>query len=152
MGIELPGSLKDTEAWSPNAILGPGWHICDIDSVEEGTSSGGHPQAMLQLVSPQGEIRDWIVIVEATLGKIRQLTDAAGIESDQAEFPSDKLVGKSVAVFVALEPDRNDPTKPPRSRVKAYDTPENAKNKVSTDLPADTSGMGGSGGNDDLPF
>lgn len=149
--------LKDmdkVDAWSGGGILGAGAHTVYVDRAEEGTSSGGHPQIELEFRSAQGagSIRDWLVCIESTAGKVRSLLDATGIEPQAGEwqFEPRMLVGRKLDIRVSEEPDRNDPSKT-RSRVQEYAT----AGALATDVPADTSGLpagNGAAKDDNLPF
>ena len=102
--------LKDAEEWTGGGILGPGYHEVKIAKAMEGESSGGHPQIELEFdgVGNPGSIRDWLVITPNTVGKLKQLTTAAGITIDSDEFDATKLLGQRLSIFVAEEPDRQD--------------------------------------------
>jgi hypothetical protein len=126
------------QAWEVNdsPILGHGDYVCTINVKDgKGNSSGGHPQVEINLEDDGGAgyITDWIVVIPATIGKWVQLTDAAGVDrpADDEVTPEGtgfrfkasylvKLDGKKVGVIVRSEPNRNDPTKPPKDRVKGY--------------------------------
>ena len=150
LGIKVEG-IKDAEAWSSGVMLGIGWHEVKIEDAEEGKTKNGNPQIEMEFVSPQGSIRDWLVIVEATMGKVAQLLDAVGIDrSGIDELDPKTLIGKKLAIFVGEEPDYNDPAKK-RKRVQSYAD----KAPDGSIMPADTNGLGGSGPADadgDIPF
>jgi hypothetical protein len=156
------------QAWSVSegtgSILPEGDHVVEILSCEgSGTSSGGYPQLELQVGNADGQIRDWIVVIPSTIGKVVQLTDAAGLERPNeaqvlSEGPGyrldpkylDQLVGRQVGVLVRQEPDRNDPTRM-RDRVKGYVTAGSiAKSDIPQDpsIPASPSVVD----DDDIPF
>jgi len=122
-------NLDGVDAWAGGALLSPGTHICRITEAAEGKSTGGHPQIELSLEAidgPEqgGTIKDWIVIVQATLGKVKQLFDAAGYEPPPGDFAFDAsaLVGRTVKIIVREEP-KGDGSSDTRNRVKAYDAP-----------------------------
>lgn len=138
--------LKDmdkVEAWT-GGILPVGPHIVTIEKVEEGKSSGGHDQLELEFVATdgQGSIRDWLVVIPSTYGKVKQLLDACGIDTESGDwdFKPDTLRDKTLGIRVGEEPDRQDATKM-RKRVLAYIPADDA---AKTDVPASN--------NDDLPF
>jgi hypothetical protein len=159
------------KAWSVNegsgGILPAGEHLTEVLEVEgDGWSSGGYPQIVVTVGNDDGQIRDWIVVIPSTIGKVAQLTDAAGLErpSDaqvEADGPGyrldpkylQKLVGKKVGVVVRDEPDRNDPTRT-RQKVAGF-VPADA---VKSDVPSDTSQFAptatvpSSVADDDIPF
>jgi hypothetical protein len=147
MGIKVK-DLDQVEAWKGGAILPPGRHTVTITKAEEGTSSGNYPQVELEFSSDQGSIRDWIVFTENTLGKARQLLDAAGIapEGGEWDFPTERLPGKRLSILVQEQPDRNDPTKT-RTKVVSYEDLSQAT-PGSSDPFAGVSGSN----DDDVPF
>jgi hypothetical protein len=128
-------------------ILPAGEHLVAVHEIDgTTTSSGGYPQIVVTLGNPEGTIRDWIVVIPSTIGKVVQLTDAAGLERPtdeqvEADGPGyrldpkylGKLVGKQIGVVVRDEADRNDPTRT-RQRVAGY-VPASAVKK--TDVPTD---------------
>lgn len=148
----IPMNLNEVETWSGAEILPAGRHTCKVAEAKESVSSGGHDQIELELEATDGEfvgasIRDWIVITPATLGKVRQVLEAASVSIPEGEFKLDvqSLVGSLVAVTVREE-EYDGKT---RNRVKAYDHPKE------TDVPADTAGLPTNGSvkkDDDLPF
>jgi hypothetical protein len=124
------------KAWNVSeggGILPAGEHVVQIVDVEgDGNSSGGYPQIVVNAGNDEGTIRDWIVVIPSTIGKVVQLTDAAGldrpsdaqVDADGAGYRLDpryldKLVGKQVGVVVRDEPDRQDPTRT-RQRVAGW--------------------------------
>jgi hypothetical protein len=108
-------------------------YLCTIREVDgAATSSGNFPQIDVKVGNADGAITDWIVVIPATIGKVVQLTDAAGLPrpTDQQVKPDGdgyrlhpdylaQLIDKQVGVFVRSEPDRMDATKT-RDRVKGY--------------------------------
>lgn len=127
------------EAWevSTDTILPAGDYrvkVMDIDGA--GNSSGGHPQIELRLGNAVGAIRDWIVVIPSTQGKVTQLFDALGLDrptNDQVATegtgwrftPSylDQAHGREVGIVVREEPDMKDPSRT-RTRVKGYVKPD----------------------------
>ena len=123
------------EAWevSTGTMLPEGDHFVKVIEIDgTGTSSGGHPQIELRVGNAEGSIRDWIVVIPSTVGKVVQLTDALGLERpSDAEVKEEgtgyrfsqtylgKLIGKPVGVVIRDEPDRMDPSKT-RTRVQGY--------------------------------
>jgi hypothetical protein len=138
--------VDKAEAWAVGGILPPGWHNVQIISAEESQSSGGHPQIELDLesVSGDGKIKDWIVVMAQTLGKVRQLIDAAGvdIQAGEWEFDPATLKGCAVSILVREEPKYGDPStmvnkvvgyEPPRANL-AMDA-ANGSHKTHDDIP-----------------
>lgn len=125
-------NLSGVEAWSPSTILQPGVHTCRIHAEPAlSQSSGGYPQLEMELTSTAGlgNVRDWLVIIPSTYGKVAMLLTAAGVPIPEEEFDPDDLPkmveGKVVEVHVGEEPDnrggRNaDGTPKMRTRVQGY--------------------------------
>ncbi len=131
--------LKDmdkTEAWSSNVMLPVGWHTVTITEAEEGKSSNDNPQIELRLEGENGSIRDWLILTEKSMGKIKAAIVACGIEvkGGSWDFDAETMVGRQVRIFVGEEDDRQNPGQK-RKRVMAYD-------QAGTDVPDDG----------DLPF
>lgn len=121
-------------AWDvSDTILSQGDHLVEILEVDgTGNSSGGHPQIELKSGNADGSIRDWIVVIPTSIGKVVQLTDAVGLDRPTDEQVTEEgtgyrldptylgqLIGKKVGVIVRTEPNRNDPSKT-RDVVKGY--------------------------------
>ena len=144
--------LKDfdkAEAWSEAPRLPLGWSDVKIESVEEGKSSNNNPQLTIEYGNSQGSIREWLVVVEATYGKLKALTDAAGIVVEGEDFDPQTLVGKSIGIYIEEEPSRKDPTQTFRN-VSAHRPAGQG-----SDIPGDTEGLpaaNGQGADDDIPF
>lgn len=123
------------------SILSAGDHLVKVIDLDgEGNSKNGYPQIEVKLGNDQGDIRDWIVVIPSTIGKVVQLTDAAGLERpNDTEVSLEgsgyrftptylaRLLGKEVGVIVREEPDRNDPSRT-RTRVQGYVT----RDKITT--------------------
>jgi hypothetical protein len=131
--------FKSTEAWdvSTERILGEGNHVVEIKDARVGTSSGGHPQIELQLGNSEGEIRDWLVITQASIGKVVALAQSADmalpdddeIEGDGLRLKQvyvDRFVGRQVGIVVRDEPSYKDPDKTV-SKVQGYVEPARLK-------------------------
>ena len=104
--------LKDmdkVEAWSGTGgtLLGVGPHNVTIETVEEGKSGNDNPQLELELTGEAGSIRDWIVVVPQTYGKVKSVLEAAGITVQEGDwdFNPQSLVGKRVRIIVGEEAD-----------------------------------------------
>lgn len=162
------------DAWEASGgFLTAGDHVCRVLAIDgTGDSSGGYPQIEVKVGNADGEIRDWIVVIPSTLGKVKQLYEAVGLpDPTEDEFQEeenglrvsqaylDQLLDKPIGVIVREEPDFNDPTKT-RDRVKAYVA---ASKIAKSDIPSDTAGLADTkvGGHtfksaiaddDDLPF
>lgn len=112
------GSMQNVEAWKAGGPPPPGTYLARIDSAEEGTSSGGHPELQLSWTVIDGEydgaeIREWLVYTPAAIGKFKALIQATGVEVNQedAELQPDALIGRHALIVVRTEPGRNDSTK-----------------------------------------
>lgn len=142
------GSLKDVEAWSGGgAYLGIGTHPAEITSASEGESSGGHPQFELEWTAIGGEqkdgtIKEWLVVIASTKGKLKGLLEACGVEITDAldEVNPSDLEGLQCNIVVRKEnPDDKYP------RVMGY--------LPLSEIPADTTGLNGSSETDErIPF
>jgi hypothetical protein len=121
--------FAEAEVWSVGGDFLPrGDHTAKVMDVEKGRSTNGYPQVMVQVGNEQGSIRDWIVVIQSTLGKVVQLTEALGLGRPQpGQFNevngeiilSDAYVnswkGRDVGVRVGQR--NNDPSK---DEVKGY--------------------------------
>lgn len=140
----MTNAFHNTEAWevSTERILGEGNHIVDIKDAHMSTSSGGHPQIELEFGNTEGKIRDWLVITDASIGKVVQLVQSVGMalpEDDDIEgglrlkqVYVDRLVGHKVGIVVRDEPSYKDPEKT-ISRVQGYVDPARLKG---SDVPS----------------
>ena len=145
MAISIP-DLEQVEAWKSSPMISRvGWHDVTIVEAEEGKSGNDNPEFQLQFSGDEGSIRDWVQVTEATLGKIKSLVQAVGLEFSGGDLAAEKFRNRRLSIFVGTEPDRDDPTKE-RHRVKGY--------RARSDLPADTTGFesNGSDTGDDIPF
>lgn len=140
-------NLNEVEAWKSGAFLGIGTHPAEIVSASEGKSSGGHDQFELEWAATDGPekgstIKEWIVVMESTKGKVVALLEACGVTIPPGEFNvgPEQLKGLKAAIVVRKEPDDKYPN------VKGY--------LPISDLPADTTGMNSSASSadDKLPF
>lgn len=122
-------NLDREEAWKVSNILPPGWHTCKITEAAETQSGSGNPQIELDLEAiggdnPGGTIKDWIVVVPQTYGKVKQLLQAAAVPVEAGDWALDVTVlrGREVSVLVRQEPKFDDPTKTV-NRVAGYEMP-----------------------------
>jgi hypothetical protein len=122
-------------AWDVRSgnMLPAGDHVCEIYDIEGGgNSSGGYPQIELRVGNADGEMRDWIVVLPSTVGKVVQLTDAVGVDRPAPEQVKqegagfridarylDQMHGKKVGVMVRSEPDNRNPGQY-RDRIVGY--------------------------------
>lgn len=150
--IEL--NLDGVEAWSGAGTLPPGQHVCKIEEATEGTSSGGNPQVELLLRATGGDtagasIRDWIIVIPSTLGKVRQFLEAARCAIPQGDFafPTGQLTGRSVLVTVREE-EYGGKT---RARVVAYEPATDFAGNGGDPQPA-LAASGPAHRDDDIPF
>lgn len=119
-------NLNEVDTWEGGEILPPGTYVCQIDEAQEGTSSGGHPQIELSLRAlgsehNGGTIRDWIVVLDTTLGKVKSLLEAASVRIPEGDFDLDPTIleGQRVQILVREEPYEQKL----RSKVKGYSPP-----------------------------
>jgi hypothetical protein len=122
MTLEL--DLTGVEAWAAGDILPSGTHTVEVTESKEGTSSGGHPQVELDLrcVAGQyvdGTIKDWIVVIPKTAGKVKQILEAFGVANldGKVSFEASDLKGKRANIVVREEPYDGQM----KSKVKAYE-------------------------------
>jgi hypothetical protein len=139
------------EAWeaSTDTILSAGDHVVKVMEIDgSGNSSGGHPQIELRMSNDLGSLRDWIVVIPSTVGKVTQLFEALGLDrptDDQVVQDAtgwrfdpkylDQAHGRQVGVIVREEPDRQDPTRM-RTRVKGYVKPDTIGSDVTSPTAA----------------
>lgn len=115
--LDLTG-IEAEEAWGSAAVLPPGRHLCRITEAREGQSSGGYSQLELRLEAIDGpqagfSIGDKQVVTPGSLGKVRQILEAAGVDVSEGmgAFEPHTLLGRRVVVFVGQEPGMSDPSK-----------------------------------------
>jgi hypothetical protein len=103
---------KAADPWkvSETTILPKGNYVVSIDSVDVGRSKNGHPQLVIQLSCPDGEIRDYRVITPASFGGVLNLAVASGAELSEP---------MKVGIVVDEKPKQNDPQYM-RSEVQGY--------------------------------
>jgi hypothetical protein len=155
--------FSNEERWDPTSalLIDVGNWVATIKEADTGKSSGGYPQIELRVVKGDSSLRAWVVITPASLGKVVQLTDAAGlpnpgsvdVESDEFKAYVKQLEGKQVGIIVRDVPRNDDPSRLKRS-IEAFCTPAEVP-QADADVPADTSGLVGSGTakqDDDIPF
>lgn len=139
------GALDEVEAWKGGVYLPVG--VFDVKCTHEAhvESSKGNPQIELEWEAIEGEhkgasIKDWVVVIPSTLGKVKGLMEACGVDIPKGEFelkPNDFL-GLHCRIVVRKEDGDEYP------RVRAYTT---------SDLPMpDTSGMNGTTEDERIPF
>lgn len=148
MSFEL--DMTDVETWTTGDILPPGHHEIQVVSSDQGQSSGGHPQLELELTATGGEyeggsIRDWIVVIPSTAGKVKQLLEALGVEvpNGALSFNAGDLVDKRARILVREEQGQDGKL---RSKVKSYEASEGEPAAAGVD------GAGAKQDKDPLPF
>jgi len=144
-------NLDGVEAWSGGGgALPDGDYWVKITDADEGRSKGGYPQIELELEVIAGDLtgsstRDWVVITENSLGRVRALLEAANLEIPPGQFSLDavRLVGRSVEIVVRSEVHGGKK----RSRVKAYQ-------RIESDVPSDSVPIatGASAKDEEIPF
>lgn len=148
-------NLDGVEAWNAGQILPPGKHVVRIEDASEGTSSGGHPQLEVEFaaVDGTGSIRDWLVVTQGAMGKIRAFLEAAGIQIPEGPFQvaASALRGARLQIVVAEEPDYRDPDKK-RSRVMGYLSAPGAVAGNGRAVEVQQQPSGGFSPDDDIPF
>lgn len=145
--MTFTAELKDVEAWSGGDLLPPGNYEVEVTEALEGKSSSDNPQLELELTAISGEhkdgsIRDWIVVIPTTAGKVKQILGAFGVGDNldgTVKFEASDLMGKRARIVVRNETyDGKE-----RTRVKAY---EESKGEA----PASSNGK--KSDEEDLPF
>jgi hypothetical protein len=82
--ITQDNPFAQAETWSVGGDFLPrGDHAVEVTSAELGRSTNNYPQVLIQVGNEQGSIKDWIVVIPSTLGKVVQLTEALGIGRPQ---------------------------------------------------------------------
>jgi hypothetical protein len=133
--MTLNVDLTDVEAWAGGIITPPFDGLVEVDDAEEGASSGGHPQFMLELRAVEGEqagstIRDWIVVTPQSAGRVKQVLEAMGVSNldGPVAFDAPELIGKRCRIVVREEPYNGEM----KTRVKAYQPAGAATNGASS--------------------
>lgn len=117
-------SLDGVEPWKGGGvILRTGTHPVRVVD-EEIKLDGDHPVVVVTLEAiggdeKGGEIRDWIHVTEASLGRVAQIYEAFNVEVPAGEFEWISLMGKQAKAVVREKPGRDDPSKT-FSEVAAY--------------------------------
>jgi hypothetical protein len=120
-------NLDGVEPWKGGSVLPPGRYLCRCTDAEEGRSKGGHFEVHLTWEATTGEhtggqIQDWVQVTESSLGKVRQLLEAARISIPSGEFSlTAQQFRGATAEVVVREGTKQDGT--PRMEVAAYNPP-----------------------------
>ena len=129
----MSNPFRQSDPWevSLDSMLPAGNHVVRIEECTTGHSRNNFPQLELRLVNNQGAIRDWMVITEASVGKVVALANAAKVDLptdadiidtaklELSEAYASKFIGKTVGVVIRNEPDYKDATQE-RARVQGY--------------------------------
>lgn len=102
MPFKIP-SPSEGAPISGNPYLGEGTHEVVVDEVEEGTSSGGHPQLQVTFKNDAGQtIRDWLYPTRAAF-RVQGLWEAAGLAwpEEGGEIDESDLLGRRLLIVVA---------------------------------------------------
>jgi hypothetical protein len=152
--------LSKTDAWRADDQLPPGTYLMKIIEAEDGTSSGGNPQIVLDLAVVGGEWkgaekRDWITVTEASLGRVVQVLQAFDYPIPEGEFELKvaDLVGRTAEVVLRPESwtDREGNARE-GVKVKGYRRPGTSSD-VDNDASGFANGNGGTPQKDEkLPF
>lgn len=144
--------LTGVEAWAPDTTPPPGSYPCTLTEIKAGQSSGGHDQLEMSWTVLGGshagaEVRDWLVVVPATRGKVVNLLQSCG-KDIPAEFDlaadAGSLQGSNATVVLRQEPSFKNPDRMV-TRVAGY-------KPLSESAAAAAAGNGGVPAGDDLPF
>jgi hypothetical protein len=155
--IDLSG-MDEVEAWkSPTGgILAAGTYLVACTSAEVGKSSTQKAQIEVELEADSGigSIRDWITVTDKSLGRVKAILIAFGIEPEQianlGAFDVGALVGRKVSITVIEKPNVNDPSKM-RSEITTY-RPASDHPGDSTAAPAAAGPSTGPADTSGLPF
>lgn len=109
MRVKLPKSLNDVESSSREPI-DAGTYDAVISNITEKTgASSGKPYLSLELTVADSDedfggrkVFDNVSLAENALWKLKQLTDATGIEIDD-EFDTEDFLGEEVTIVVDIE-------------------------------------------------
>lgn len=117
-------SLDGVEPWKGGGvILRTGTHPVRVVE-EEIKLDGDHPVVVLTLGAiggkeEGGEIRDWVHVTEASLGRVAQIYEAFNVDVPSGEFEWIPLMNRQAKAIVREKPGRDDPSKT-FSEVAAY--------------------------------
>lgn len=120
-------NLDGVEPWKGGDILPIGDHLSRAVEVEEGKSSGGHFQLEVTWEAVAGDftggqIRDWVVVTENSMGKVKSLLMSCGVDVPAGAFAlsADMIKGRAAMILVRNQPK---PDGTPQNRVVAYQAP-----------------------------
>jgi hypothetical protein len=157
--IPVDKTFNETEAWSGSVYLRPGAHIVRVVEAkdDEPTKKNNHPQLILNMEAIAGDeqgasTRDWITVIPATYGKVKQVAEAFGVEIANG-VDAKAFVGK-VAKIVVRPEEKRDGSGGTVDRVQAYKALNDAE-KVQATFPGAKEikdGDGASGAEEDVPF
>ena len=104
-------NLDNVEAWKGGDILPKGTHLVRAVEVEEGTSSGKHYQLEITWEAIAGDyvggqLRDWVVVTENSMGKVKSLLMCCGVNVPAGGFSlSPELIkGRACMIIARDEP------------------------------------------------
>jgi len=117
--VKLEG-IEEVDAWSSSVLLPVGWHDVTIEEADEGSSTNGYPQIEMRFANAQGDIREWMVVIPSSMGRVKSLLMAAQVAFGEAEdFDPSVLKGKKLSIYVGTEESLKEPGKM-RAVVKAF--------------------------------
>lgn len=154
---------KGVTAWSGTGdSLPPGSYVVKVVQAEEAESRNGNPQIVVDLQVCEGdfsgaEIRDWITVTEVSMGRVVQVLQALGFDTDKdVDLQVAEMVGKRAEVVVREESYTNrDGDLKTSMKVKGYRAvAENRESDVDNDVSAFKSNGDGTTKADDakIPF
>lgn len=120
-------NLDGVEAWKGGAVLPVGTHLVRCTDAEEGKSKGGHYELHLTWEAIAGEhaggtIQDWVQVNEATLGKVRQLMEAAAVQVPSGDFSVSPQMFRGAVCVILVREKAKPGTGDLRSEIVAYST------------------------------
>lgn len=95
--------LASEETWG--AGLPHGWNNVTCEEASMVEADTGTPQIELLLSNDQGRIKDWQVVTGKSLGKIKQILEAFGVDIPEGKFVLDvsELVGREAEIKVGTK-------------------------------------------------
>ncbi len=155
------GDLSKTEPWSGTGDqLPPGTYLAKVVEAKDDTSKAGNPMLVLDLQVIEGsyqgaEIKDWLAVTEATLGKVVAVLQALDYKIPEGEFDLkvSELTGRRCEIVVRddtyVDRDGNERT---TAKVRGYRKPVPVSDVPSDDFPFTGSNGAPAAADEKLPF
>jgi hypothetical protein len=123
-------NLDNVEPWKGGDILPAGTYTARAIDVEEGRSPNNHYQLVITWEAVAGDLtggqlRDWVVITENSMGKVKSLLACCGVTIPAGPFSlSPDMIKGRTCVIVARDVPK--PDGQPQTKVVAYQAPTGA--------------------------